>query len=419
MIGWLDGQARRVLTISDDNPTGTVEWTDVGTVQSDEISESYESDCQDAGIADFFASEGSALGQEHPQTISSASNGTSRLSLETAQDYDGAPVSTSQVSETHLTGLICSEPAAEVEAKSGRAATFTMRLLKALRNIGRMQKAPQGSLYLRPASTASTFLILDFPAELRMQIFQGIADSIQGEYDDNERTRLIDNEGTRISAEQEQQLKLALCRRQTRFLETQLVSRQIRAEFLSAWAERTVHFGGLLDPNIYQDADGWTKSSIERIPHAIWFAARNFLSDLERRLGVGRKVRHLKFSVREQAYYRKGPTQLLAQIGCETIARHLDRLDPALARPELTIEVDLVCTHWGNACDPGDDRHNDAWRAKYRRARKTFNFSQKPLVGMRNFGNDWTALQVRFEARTVMRGGYEGPVFEWHAVEDS
>ncbi|KAK5741673.1 hypothetical protein LTR17_003879 [Elasticomyces elasticus] len=98
-----------------------------------------------------------------------------------------------------------------------------MRLLEALRNIGRMQKAPQESLYLRLASTASTFRILDLPAELRMQIFQRIADSIQGEYNENERTRLIDNEGTRISAEQEQQLKLALCRRQTRFLETQLM----------------------------------------------------------------------------------------------------------------------------------------------------------------------------------------------------
>ncbi|KAK4897160.1 hypothetical protein LTR27_005053 [Elasticomyces elasticus] len=380
-------------------------------------------DDEDAGIADFFAPEGSALEQEHPQTISSASDETSRLSLETAQDYDGAPVSTSQVSETHLTGLISSEPAAEVEAKSGRAATFTMRLLEALRNIRRMQKAPQGSLYIRPASAASTFRILDLPAELRMQIFQRIADSIQGEYDGNERTRLIDTERTRISAEQEQRLTLALCRRQTRFLETQLISRQIQAEFLPTWAERNVHFGGLLDdPNIHQDPDGCTKSSIERIAHAIWFAARNFLSDLERRLGVGRKVRHLRFSVREQAcaywpYYRKGPTQLLAQIGCETIARCLDRLDPALAHPELMIEMDLVCTHWGDACDPGDDRHNDAWRAKYRRARKTFNFSQKPLLGTRNFGNDWTALQVRFEARTVMHGGYEGSVFEWHAVE--
>ncbi|KAK3641072.1 hypothetical protein LTR56_011518 [Elasticomyces elasticus] len=281
-------------------------------------------DDEDAGIADFFELERSAIGREHPQTISSASDGKGRLSLETAQDYDGAPVSTSQVLETQLTRLMSLEPAAEVEAKSGRAATFTMRLLKALRKIGRMQKAPQRSPYLRPASTASIFRILDLPAELRMQIFQRIADSVQGEYDDNERTRLIDNEGTRISAEQQQQLKLALYRRQNRFLETQLISRQIRAEFLSAWSERTVHFGGLLDPNRYQDPDGCTKSSIERIPHAIWFTARNFLSDLERQFSVGRKVQHLKFSVREPAcaywpYYRKGPTQLLAQIGCETI----------------------------------------------------------------------------------------------------
>jgi len=196
---------------------------------------------------------------------------------------------------------------------------------------------------------ANRLSLFDLPPELRMQIYGYISADIDSLSDDAEKLRIEDYILT-VRKDWPNQRQATLRNRNAHFRDFQLVSRQVRSEFLATWAEQVTHHGDVLHLTRWPSFQHYSgRRASKELSGIIWRTVRGMLQNVEDRLGVARNVRHIKLFVRLTTFFEGAPTERLALLNSALIAERLDLLDDSLAHPELVIEVEVVCTHGGDS----------------------------------------------------------------------
>ena len=271
---------------------------------------------------------------------------------------------------------------------------------------------------------ASIMSLFDLPAELRMLIYSHISKVVHGTHSEDEWYRVLDDR-LKIDGLWTRKLHIerhdVLSSRHARFLDLQLVSRQVRLEFLEAWAETIDHHKLLIDDGRPYRACELRCRTSKEISGMIFTTVRTMLHDMENRLGVARHVRHIKLFVRLTTYITFEAVDRLARFSSAAVASQLERLDESVAHPELVIEVQMVCTHpWDatkNLHAPGGNK--PAVQDKHRRARRVICFmSNDGVYGRvgRTYRPDWRCTVDRMEVRNVLGDDRTPCRVEWVAT---